>query len=140
MEARFELGFEERFWFDWAAVGFDDLEGIFIKGGGVAVQANDDGLYKSVACVTRLPKVVVSQIAPMFEIPEHVMLEMIGIIGEGRAAAIQDTAIDAVEQAGIRLGTMGVNALIWTHVITPVHGSGRATVCARSMPVACEVF
>ena len=50
------------------------------------------------------------------------MFEMIGIIGEGRAAAIQNTAIDAVEQVGIRLGTVGIDALIWAHVITPVHG------------------
>ena len=76
----------------------------------------------------------------MFEIPDHVMLEVVGIIGEGCAAAIQDTAIDAVEQVSIRLGAMGINALIGTHVITPVHGSGRATVRARSMPVAREVF
>jgi len=140
LETRFELGFEERFWLNWAAVGFDDLEGVFIKRGGIAVQSDDDGLHKSVASVAWSPKIVVSQNASMFEIPEDIMLEVIGIIGEGRAATIQDTAVDAVEQACIRLSAMGVNALIWTHVITPVHGSGRATVRARSMPVACEVF
>ena len=69
------------------------------------------------------------------------MLEVIGIIGEGCAAAIQDTAIDAVEQIAVWLSAVGIDALIGTHVITPgTHGSDRAAACARSMPVAGEVF
>ena len=136
MEAGFELGFKERFRHDRAAIGFEHLERTRIKRGGVPVKADDDGLHKSVARVAGAPKIVVPPIAAMFEIPEDVMLEVIGVIGEGRAAAVQNPAIDSVKQVGIRLRAVRVDALIGQHVVPPIHRADGPTARARPVPMA----
>ena len=98
------------------------------------------GWMKKAIFVVYIPKIIVGPIAPMVEIPDDIMSEVVGHIAFSATAARQSAAIDEVEEVGIRLGSVGINGLIWTHVITPVHSSRCFGTRSRSMPMVCGIF
>ena len=68
-----------------------------------------------------LPKIIVSNIAPVVVIPEHKTPEMVGR-NTATAATRQPAIIHAVVQIGIAgIGLMDIKWLVWRHIIAIDH-------------------